>query len=162
MPTWSSSPSASRAISMIRRGATTRWRYLSQQEILETVKATPRVRYHRGHGGRPYILTLCDENTNAILEAYYPGQQGGIASRRPFRLNNPRQDPHAVPARHGLRQRAGGRCLLRSGEPALGLRLGSELRTTDRQKAGRAETTCPPAFSTERNGGTALFHGLSG
>ena len=41
-------------------------------------------------GGRPYILTWCDENTNAILEAYYPGQQGGIAiAETLFGLNNP-------------------------------------------------------------------------
>ena len=41
-------------------------------------------------GGRPYILTWFDENTNAILEAYYPGQQGGIAiGETLFGLNNP-------------------------------------------------------------------------
>ena len=63
----------------------------SQQEILETVKANT-----KGEiitvvtGGRPYILTWCDENTNAILEAYYPGQQGGIAiAETLFGLNNP-------------------------------------------------------------------------
>ena len=41
-------------------------------------------------GGRPYILTWCDENTNAILEAYYPGAQGGIAiAETLYGLNNP-------------------------------------------------------------------------
>ena len=63
-----------------------------QQEILEAVKAaapeTPIVTVVTG--GRPYILTWCDENTNAILEAYYPGQQGGIAiAETLFGLNNP-------------------------------------------------------------------------
>ena len=63
-----------------------------QQEILDTVKAaapeTPIITVVTG--GRPYILTWCDENTNAILEAYYPGQQGGIAiAETLFGLNNP-------------------------------------------------------------------------
>jgi len=63
-----------------------------QQEILDAVKAaapeTPIVTIVTG--GRPYILTWCDENTNAILEAYYPGQQGGIAiGETLFGLNNP-------------------------------------------------------------------------
>ena len=63
-----------------------------QQEILDTVKAaapeTPVITVVTG--GRPYILTWCDENTNAILEAYYPGQQGGIAiAETLFGLNNP-------------------------------------------------------------------------
>ena len=41
-------------------------------------------------GGRPYILTWYDENTNAVLEAYYPGQQGGIAiAETLFGDNNP-------------------------------------------------------------------------
>lgn len=63
----------------------------SQQEILDAVKENA-----KGSiitvvtGGRPYILTWCDENTNAILEAYYPGQQGGIAiAETLFGLNNP-------------------------------------------------------------------------
>ena len=63
----------------------------TQQEILDAVKQNA-----KGEiitvvtGGRPYILTWCDENTNAILEAYYPGQQGGIAiAETLFGLNNP-------------------------------------------------------------------------
>ena len=67
-------------------------RTAAQQEILDAVKAaapeTPIVTIVTG--GRPYILTWCDENTNAILEAYYPGQQGGIAiAETIFGENNP-------------------------------------------------------------------------
>ena len=63
----------------------------SQQEILEAVKANTNGQIITVvTGGRPYILTWCDENTNAILEAYYPGQQGGIANAETlFGLNNP-------------------------------------------------------------------------
>lgn len=63
----------------------------TQQEILEAVKAnTDKPIITVVTGGRPYILTWCDENTNAILEAYYPGQQGGIAiAETLFGLNNP-------------------------------------------------------------------------
>ena len=63
----------------------------SQQEILETVKANTNGQIITVvTGGRPYILTWCDENTNAILEAYYPGQQGGVAiAETIFGLNNP-------------------------------------------------------------------------
>ena len=63
----------------------------SQQEILETVKANTKGQIITVvTGGRPYILTWCDENTNAILEAYYPGQQGGVAiAETLFGLNNP-------------------------------------------------------------------------
>jgi beta-glucosidase len=63
----------------------------SQQEILEAVKANTSGKIITVvTGGRPYILTWCDENTNAILEAYYPGQQGGIAiAETLFGLNNP-------------------------------------------------------------------------
>ena len=40
--------------------------------------------------GRPIVLTWCDENTNAILMAYYPGSQGGIAiAETLFGINNP-------------------------------------------------------------------------
>ena len=63
-----------------------------QQEILEAVKtaAPDKPIVTVVTGGRPYILTWCDENTNAILEAYYPGQQGGIAiAETLFGLNNP-------------------------------------------------------------------------
>ena len=63
----------------------------TQQEILEAVKANTSGQIITVvTGGRPYILTWCDENTNAILEAYYPGQQGGIAiAKTLFGLNNP-------------------------------------------------------------------------
>ena len=63
----------------------------SQQEILEAVKANTNGQIITVvTGGRPYILTWCDENTNAILEAYYPGQQGGIAiAETLFGLNHP-------------------------------------------------------------------------
>lgn len=63
----------------------------SQQEILEAVKANTQGKIITVvTGGRPYILTWCDENTNAILEAYYPGQQGGIAiAETIFGENNP-------------------------------------------------------------------------
>ena len=63
----------------------------SQQEILEAVKASTNGQIITVvTGGRPYILTWCDENTNAVLEAYYPGQQGGVAiAETLFGLNNP-------------------------------------------------------------------------
>ncbi|HOQ62352.1 MAG TPA: glycoside hydrolase family 3 N-terminal domain-containing protein, partial [Clostridia bacterium] len=51
----------------------------SQQEILEVAKASGKPIVTVMTGGRPYILTWCDENTNAVLAAYYPGSQGGIA-----------------------------------------------------------------------------------
>lgn len=62
----------------------------SQQEILEAAAASGKTVITVVTGGRPYILTWCDENTNAILEAYYPGAQGGIAiGETLFGLNNP-------------------------------------------------------------------------
>lgn len=62
----------------------------SQQEILEAAKASGKPVVTVVTGGRPYILTWCDENTNAILEAYYPGSQGGIAiAETLFGMNNP-------------------------------------------------------------------------
>lgn len=62
----------------------------SQQEILEAVKESGKPIITVVTGGRPYILTWCDENTNAILEAYYPGSQGGIAiAETLFGMNNP-------------------------------------------------------------------------
>ncbi len=62
----------------------------SQQEILETAKASGKPIVTVVTGGRPYILTWCDENTNAILEAYYPGAQGGIAiAETLYGMNNP-------------------------------------------------------------------------
>ncbi len=62
----------------------------SQQEILDAAVASGKAVITVVTGGRPYILTWCDENTNAILEAYYPGAQGGIAiAETLFGLNNP-------------------------------------------------------------------------
>ena len=62
----------------------------SQQEILEAAATAGKPMITVVTGGRPYILTWCDEHTNAILEAYYPGQQGGIAiAETLFGLNNP-------------------------------------------------------------------------
>lgn len=62
----------------------------SQQEILETAKASGKPIVTMVTGGRPYILTWCDENTNAILEGYYPGSQGGIAiAETLYGINNP-------------------------------------------------------------------------
>lgn len=62
----------------------------SQQQILEAAKASGKPIVTVVTGGRPYILTWCDENTNAILEAYYPGSQGGIAiAETLYGLNNP-------------------------------------------------------------------------
>lgn len=62
----------------------------SQQEILETAAASGKTVITVVTGGRPYILTWCDENTDAILEAYYPGAQGGIAiAETLFGINNP-------------------------------------------------------------------------
>lgn len=62
----------------------------SQQAILETAAASGKPIVTVVTGGRPYILTWCDENTNAILEAYYPGSQGGIAiAETLYGMNNP-------------------------------------------------------------------------
>lgn len=62
----------------------------SQQEILEAAVASGKTVITVVTGGRPYILTWCDENTSAILEAYYPGAQGGIAiGETLFGLNKP-------------------------------------------------------------------------
>lgn len=62
----------------------------SQQEILEAAVASGKTVITVVTGGRPYILTWCDENTNAILEGYYPGAQGGIAiAETLFGMNNP-------------------------------------------------------------------------
>lgn len=61
-----------------------------QQEILEAAVASGKTVITVVTGGRPYILTWCDENTNAILEAYYPGAKGGIAiAETLFGMNNP-------------------------------------------------------------------------
>lgn len=62
----------------------------SQQEILEAVKATGTPIVTVVLMGRPYILTWCDENTDAILIAYYPGSKGGVAiAETLFGLNIP-------------------------------------------------------------------------
>lgn len=62
----------------------------SQQEILEAAVASGKTVITVVTGGRPYILTWCDENTNAILEAYYPGAKGGIAiAETLYGMNNP-------------------------------------------------------------------------
>ena len=62
----------------------------SQQEILGAAVASGKTVITVVTGGRPYILTWCDENTNAILEAYYPGAKGGIAiAETLFGMNNP-------------------------------------------------------------------------
>ena len=62
----------------------------SQQKILEVAKASGKPIVTVMTGGRPYILTWCDENTNAVLAAYYPGSQGGIAiAETLYGINNP-------------------------------------------------------------------------
>lgn len=62
----------------------------SQQEVLDAVKATGTPIITVVIGGRPYILSWCEENTDAILMAYYPGQQGGIAlAETIYGKNNP-------------------------------------------------------------------------
>ena len=63
----------------------------SQQEMLEAVKATGTPIVVVAVMGRPYIMTWSDENASAILCAYYPGSQGGIAiAQTLFGENNPR------------------------------------------------------------------------
>ena len=61
-----------------------------QQEMLEAVKETGTPMVTVVVTGRPIILTWCDENTSAVLMAYYPGSQGGIAiAETLFGINNP-------------------------------------------------------------------------
>jgi len=61
-----------------------------QQEMLEAVKETGTPMVTVVITGRPIILTWCDENTDAILMAYYPGCQGGVAiAETLFGINNP-------------------------------------------------------------------------
>jgi len=62
----------------------------SQQVILEAAVNSGKPVICVVTGGRPYILTYADENTSAILEAYYPGNMGGVAiAETLFGLNNP-------------------------------------------------------------------------
>lgn len=51
----------------------------SQQEMLVALKETGIPVVVVVMMGRPYVLTWCAENTEAILSAYYPGSQGGKA-----------------------------------------------------------------------------------
>ena len=51
----------------------------SQTEMLEALEETGIPIVVVVMMGRPYILTWCAENTEAILSAYYPGSQGGKA-----------------------------------------------------------------------------------
>ena len=61
-----------------------------QKEMLEAVKETGTPMVTVVITGRPIILTWCDENTDAILMAYYPGCQGGVAiAETLFGINNP-------------------------------------------------------------------------
>lgn len=71
----------------------------SQQEILEAVKATGTPIVTVVVGGRAYILSWCEENTNAILMAYLPGTEGGIAiAETIYGMNNPHgQLPFQMP-----------------------------------------------------------------
>jgi beta-glucosidase len=51
----------------------------SQQEMLEAIAETGTPIVVIVLMGRPYILTWCAENVDAILVAYYPGTQGAVA-----------------------------------------------------------------------------------
>lgn len=62
----------------------------SQSEMLEALKETGIPIVVVVMMGRPYILSWCAENTEAILSAYYPGSMGGIAiAETLFGDNNP-------------------------------------------------------------------------
>lgn len=62
----------------------------TQQEILEAVHETGTSIVTVCVGGRPYIMTWCEENASAILMAYYPGTEGGIAiAETLYGQNNP-------------------------------------------------------------------------
>ncbi len=62
----------------------------SQREILSAIHETGTPIVTVCLGGRPYIMTWCAENTSAILMAYYPGTEGGIAiAETIFGQNNP-------------------------------------------------------------------------
>ncbi len=70
-----------------------------QQEILDAVNETGTPFITVAIAGRPYIMTWCEENANAILYAFYPGQQGGVAiAETIYGDNNPTGKlPIAVP-----------------------------------------------------------------
>lgn len=62
----------------------------SQQEMMEVLVTTGKPVVTVVICGRPLILTWCDENTDAVLIAYYPGSQGGIAiAETIYGANNP-------------------------------------------------------------------------
>ena len=62
----------------------------SQQEMMEVLNATGKPIVTVVINGRPLILTWCAENTEAILMAYYPGSEGGIAiAETLYGMNNP-------------------------------------------------------------------------
>lgn len=62
----------------------------SQQEMMEVLDATGKPIVTVVINGRPLILTWCAENTEAILMAYYPGSEGGIAiAETLYGMNNP-------------------------------------------------------------------------
>jgi len=62
----------------------------SQQEMMEVLDTTGKPIVTVVINGRPLILTWCAENTEAILMAYYPGSEGGIAiAETLYGMNNP-------------------------------------------------------------------------
>ena len=62
----------------------------AQQEMMEVLDATGKPIVTVVINGRPLILTWCAENTEAILMAYYPGSEGGIAiAETLYGMNNP-------------------------------------------------------------------------
>lgn len=61
-----------------------------QQEMLEALAQTGIPMVTVAITGRPIILSWCDEHTQAVLMAYYPGSQGGLAiANTLFGENNP-------------------------------------------------------------------------
>lgn len=62
----------------------------SQKEMMKVLDATGKPIVTVVINGRPLILTWCAENTEAILMAYYPGTEGGIAiAETLYGMNNP-------------------------------------------------------------------------
>ena len=62
----------------------------TQHEMMEVLDATGKPIVTVVINGRPLILTWCAENTEAILMAYYPGTEGGIAiAETIYGMNNP-------------------------------------------------------------------------